>query len=151
MRCFVCERNNFILNPVINFEPMRRLENWRFVMKLRSWVTARKAALRTSCGCFFFEERFQTSEMEYSTLEWIKEVLMVQAVEWSMVLRMHLRSRFTNNHRIWYKPVLETEEMPREKLKFLSKMACRSERQVKEEHRSNQSGSIDFFELPRKT
>ena len=35
--CFVCERNDFVLNPLVNFEPMKRLENLRYVVKFRSF------------------------------------------------------------------------------------------------------------------
>ena len=49
MKSFISERENFVLNSLINFEPVKRFKNRRNVMKFRSFVTARAAAFRTSC------------------------------------------------------------------------------------------------------
>ena len=48
MKCFVCERNNFVLNPLNNFEPMKRLENWRYVVKFRSFGDSMYSSIDTA-------------------------------------------------------------------------------------------------------
>ena len=37
MKCFASERNDFVLNPMIDSEPMKKLEDCRYVMKFRSF------------------------------------------------------------------------------------------------------------------
>ena len=37
MKCLLCMKHDLILNPLINVEPMKRLENWRHVAKFRSF------------------------------------------------------------------------------------------------------------------
>ena len=48
MERLVCERENFVLNFLIYFEPVKRFKNRSDMMKFRSLVTARAAELRTS-------------------------------------------------------------------------------------------------------
>ena len=49
MERLVCERENFVLNSLIYFEPVKRFENRSDMLKLRGvLVTARAAELRTS-------------------------------------------------------------------------------------------------------
>ena len=50
MKCFVCERNDFMLNPLINFEPIKRIENWRYVVSFGdSTSSSIKNQLKSIC------------------------------------------------------------------------------------------------------
>ena len=44
----MCERSNSVLNPLINFEPMKILENWRYVVKFRSFGDSMYSSIDTA-------------------------------------------------------------------------------------------------------
>jgi len=101
------------LTPCDTSRRCRRVLWWNF----RVLVTARAAELRTSWKRFAC--RFSKGELQWPILEWIRKVGMVQAVVWSIILRIRLRSRLLR------KRDLEIAEIFCANDGFLSKMTPR--------------------------
>jgi len=96
---FICERVNFVFDSLIYLEPVERFKNRSNVMKFRSFGDSTNAELRTSWRRFVcVAGRLSRKELRWSILEWMREVAMVQAVVWSIVLGKPLRSRISRKH-----------------------------------------------------
>jgi len=81
------------------------LNQWRYsrigIMWWNLWVsvTARAAELRTIWRRLVcVAGRLSRRDLQKSILEWMREVAMVQAIVWSIVLRMRLRSQILGKH-----------------------------------------------------
>jgi len=112
---FVCERKNLVVDSLIYLEPVERFKNRSNVMKFRSFGDSTR--VRTSWRRFVcVAGKLSRREL---ILEWIREVAMVQAVVWSIVLRIRRRSRILRKHD------LEIEEICCANDRFLSKMMPR--------------------------
>ena len=95
MRCVILSQRSDLRWGVINV-----MEFWSFCDSTRA---AELRMSRSRLSCWLHDVRW--GELQYSSLEWMREVAIVQAVLWSNVLRLRRRSR------IWEKQDFEMYEI----------------------------------------
>ena len=104
----MCERNHGALDPLINFESIKRLRNWRFMMNIRSIGDSTCSSIKTelkTIGLSIKEIEKKKIRIFNSTLESTQPVLKMDWPEWPTFQKILRYSKMCwvtlNNYTLW--------------------------------------------------